>query len=669
VLLLFEIGWRVHDLILGGECEGAKGIMSSESKPKSPKKEKAKRTMSSLDVELLKKELNEANIKHAEEVYWLRLELDTTRRAKEAVEDRMAELYRDVQEMQDSKPSTKRPAIADATYVATLQRQVEKYERMVRVLNNQIGLVRNSSESIVKSLKDEISDLMDEKVQTEMTLMNKLTEVDKEKSDLQKRVQSLERQAEKTPKRALAWGKRNEKLEAEAKKLQEEVTELTLENKKLKLEVANNRNLRSIPNSKSFADNQVTVTEEELQQLIHEKEQLEEDLRRERTKSKENLNQFAKEKAKLSDKAEKLKNEMLLLRSTSEAAERMNLIQQDRDETLDGLERVSTLWNRADEAVHGLESIIMELRPRDDQPNEDRERLLSTLETATLVQGQVKVSLMLVELKLRNSLVCLKNDQVQLGALAPPDSAFSERLMEIQNEAMSSISKIEALVEKQIHSLGQQAASETELVRETMEAKVADMKQMLEKQEQLEEEIRRLKQSVNSTPQSGTERRSSEQALELFVSQQALETLQNEVLQVVEKVKEKNEVIGRLTAEIDEHKVRERTLMEELKRHMKDQADRQLEEQQRIMKENAKYEESDDESYTSDYEYEEKTVLEPEEKKTAEQPSSNSYDEYEEKTVAEQTVYEYEEQTVLEEEEEDETVYEEQTVYDGATVI
>jgi chromosome segregation ATPase len=108
-------------------------------------------------VETLQEELNENNVKHREEVYWLRLELDTTRREKEAVEDRMATLYRDMQEMEESKPSRTRPLTVDAQYVVQLQNQLEKYERMMRVMNNQLNLVRNSSDAVVKSLKEEIS--------------------------------------------------------------------------------------------------------------------------------------------------------------------------------------------------------------------------------------------------------------------------------------------------------------------------------------------------------------------------------------------------------------------------------------------------------------------------------------------------------------------------------
>ena len=54
--------------------------------------------------------------------------------------------------------------------------------------------------------------------------------------------------------------------------------------------------------------------------------------------------------------------------------------------------------------------------------------------------------------------------------------------------------------------------------------------------------------------------------------------------------------------------------MEELKRHMKDQADRQMAEQQRLMEQREQYESSDDEFDESESaggsEYEEKTVEE-----------------------------------------------------------
>lgn len=143
---------------------------------------------------------------------------------------------------------------------------------------------------------------------------------------------------------------------------------------------------------------------------------------------------------------------------------------------------------------------------------------------------------------------------------------------------------------------------------------------MLKHQKKLEAELAKLrKQKGATTNESGN-------PVEMLMSKKALETLQQEVLSVVQKVNEKNETIGRLNAVIEEHKVRERSLMEELRRHIKDQADRQLLEQQRIMEQNAQYHDTDteDRSLGSDGSFEEQTIDE---------------------TYYEQTVYE--EETVL----------------------
>ena len=68
---------------------------------------------------------------------------------------------------------------------------------------------------------------------------------------------------------------------------------------------------------------------------------------------------------------------------------------QQEDIIVSMLDRVTDIWDRADASVFlSLEGVMDPLRPTDDiQVTEDRERRLSTLETAFLVQGQVKVSL------------------------------------------------------------------------------------------------------------------------------------------------------------------------------------------------------------------------------------------------------------------------------------
>lgn len=454
----------------------------------------------------LQKELKEMKVKHKEETYWLKLELDTMKREKEAVEKRVSEMYRDMQEMKD-------PTIATADSddsEAQLQAKVKKYSHMAKALNQQIILVRHSSEQIVKNLKDEIKDVVEASSQTEKDLLNELEKLQKENEMLKVRNGS---------------GTSSTELKAEVEEL-----------KKEKAELAN-------------------------------------ELKEERAKSRDTISHLRQEKTRLSEMLERMQGDVLVLRSSAESVQSMEQIREDRDQSMQTLERVALLWDRADEAIHSLETVMEELKSKEEQPvpNEDRERALSTLETASLVHGQVKVALMLIELKLRNGLNSLKNDAAELGAVSAADPAIVANIATAQQESMAAIAKVEESLKLQMEHLEDKSMAETKEVKENLESRMKDLKEMQAKQKKLEQEV--AKMSVEELGTLAKQTSSKDKSVELFVSRKILERLQNEVLQVVARVKEKNETIGRLEASVEEHKVREKTLIEELRRLMKDRGD------------------------------------------------------------------------------------------------
>lgn len=460
-------------------------------------------------VHKLQKEMKEMKVKHKEETYWLKLELDTMKREKAAVETRMSELFRDMQEVKD-------PAIATADSddsEAQLQAKVKKYSAMVKALNNQIILVRHSSEQIVKNLKDEIKDVVDASSQTEKDLLNELEKVQKENGTLRDKLQN--------------------------------------------------------GSGASPADEMKT----EYEALKKEKTELQAELKNERIKSRDTIGHLRQEKTRLSEMLERMQGDVLVLRSSAEAVQSMDQIREDRDESISALERVALLWDRADEAIQSLETTMEELKPKEEEPvqNEDRERALSTLETASLVHGQVKVSLMLIELKLRNGLMSLKNDSAELGSMAVAEPAIVQQISHAQDESLAAISKLEDSLKLQMEHLEDKSIKETKEVKENLENRVRDLKKLQEKQKKLEQEV--AKMSVDELGTFAKETSSSDKNVELFVSRKILERLQNEVLQVVSRVKEKNETIGRLEASVEEHKAREKTLLEEVRKLMKDRGD------------------------------------------------------------------------------------------------
>lgn len=579
------------------------------------------------DIRLIKlqTELNEVTVKHREELYWLKLELDTTRREKEAVEDRMAELYRDMQELQeDTRRSPVKSPPVDATYVNDLQNQLKKYERMVRVMHNQINLVRNSTDNVVKSLKDEISDLMDDKSRNEVSLMNKLSDLEKQNKELAFKLEVAEQQQKPTVIR----------LPPSAAPAPPPPRRLVT------------ASIRS--NGHESATN-LEQKEAELKRLRAENRKVIGELNEERKNAKKAADQALEEKEKLTQKVDSLENELLVVRSSADVVNTLERLQQDRTESLTTLERVALVWDRADESIHNLEHVMAELRPTDERMSEGQERMLSTLETAALVHGQIKVSLMLIELKLRNNLSCLGNDRATLGGIAA-DDVFEERLTAIQKESMDAIEQVGGLLNEQIARLEEQSVIESKFVKDELDAKVGDIRRMENIQKQLEEEITKLHDSTRSYTK---EELSGDDNAELFVSRKVLEQLQLEVLQVVERVKEKNEQIGRLTAIVEEHKVRERSLMQELKRMLAEQAKTEMEERQRRFDAQAA---EDDESDVTDSDYEDNSSSAPYYGEDAPiRTESREEETFLEESVMEETVYEEEivEEVAVEEVEDD----------------
>jgi chromosome segregation ATPase len=488
----------------------------------------------------LQKEMNETDVKHKEEVYWLQLELESARREKEAAEDRMAELYRDLREMteegQEELEDTQTPARTDTEYIVDLQERVVKYARTLGVLDNQLSMVKNSCDEVVKSLKEELEDVIEEKCRMEMDLLNQLAVLDNDKRDVEVEFDEQMR-----------------------------IKEEHINNLSQGIGVMNGYH----GNGDS---NKVDDLRQEITRLTEQTKKLEDELATVRAESSEKITHLEETNAEINAQIEKLTGDMDVMRqdSTAEAVQVLESLTRDRDETLAALERVANIWERADESVQTLEDVMDQIRPNDKNAVEgNKERLLSTLETASLLHGQIKVSLLLVELNLRNQLGALRNDKLQLGStdVAAASRNFSEQVKEIQNEAMATISQVDAKLTAGIKQLEEATRSETIEMKDALLAKTEELKSLQATHAKLEKEIANLKNAdeakVNGHVLNGATGASSS------VSREVLERLQSEVLKVVQRVKEKNEIIGRLNTCVEEHKMREQILKKELKRVMK----------------------------------------------------------------------------------------------------
>mmetsp|Transcript_29086 Transcript_29086/g.41147 ORF Transcript_29086/g.41147 Transcript_29086/m.41147 type:complete len:538 (-) Transcript_29086:45-1658(-) len=486
------------------------------------------------EISDLRRHIGEEDATHKQEVYWLRLEMDELRREKEDVEDRIDTLYRDLKEF--DQELIEREPNPDAEYVADLQSQLGKALRTLEILEQQTSMVKASCDEVVKSLKEEIADVMEDKIRMEMDLLNQLASLDGEKRDIEM------------------------EFEEQVKQKDEKISELK-------------QGIGVVDGNRSDEKKREEDLLNEISGLKSARRKLEDKLDAERNDADDAIERLKEANQDLEQQIESMTSDLEVMRqgAAAEAVQVLDALTRDRQETLTTLERVAMIWEKADDSIQALEDVMDELRPHDeDHVHGDRERLLSTLETASLVHGQIKVSLLLVELKLRNQLSSLKNDKLRMGGSAAVDDLnLTERMKEIQQEALTALDQVEDSLTDQIKQLEHLTREETSHVKDTLEERTEELRSMQSQHRKLEAEISRLREedSRKDFTDSGRSNGSSDTS----VSRAVLERLQNEIITVVDRMKEKNEVIGRLQTANDELKVREIALKKELKRMMKKQ--------------------------------------------------------------------------------------------------
>jgi hypothetical protein len=267
---------------------------------------------------------------------------------------------------------------------------------------------------------------------------------------------------------------------------------------------------------------------------------------------------------------------------------------------------LASQWKEIDGTVVQVDRITEALRSKSVDGGGSSQQLLSVMETVGLVHAHARASLMWTELRLQNHLAHLSENS------AAPQAAVhaAGRDSDIFQELMASVEQVEIQVSAQVQALQQQSANELTEVRALYEDKVKQLHIMSKRHAEVEAELTAIQRRQTTNEASGSADPSGTGKVELGFSQQALESLQSEVMQIVDQLQAKNATINRMKAEIDEHRVRERTLMDELKMHRKDQAHVQEMEQERRMRCNAQFDESEDCEEEDDSEYEERTIAE-----------------------------------------------------------
>jgi hypothetical protein len=534
-------------------------------------------------IERLHRELNKSRVQHREEVYWLRLELDSSRRDKEAVEDRMAELYRDVQEMSDapagnaSAQDEESPAVAciEPDYVSALQDRLTAYERSVGILNRQIEMLKTSAEVVVASMKQEVTDLMEEKTMVERDLLNQISSLDTTRRRLEIEL-SARRAAVRhpTPVNVPNWHE-------SASDDQTVGIESPADNTAAGVNAMRELSLQSIGttqgSSRSFTDHDDELN---LQQLL-------ERSRGEIEKWKKEAEASTMDNIKLKGKLDEVTKDLTLTRSSANVALALDRIERDREETLSQLDRITTLWDRADRTVLVVEGLLSDFHPRSGEQEgtsayqTDRHRLVSTLETATLVHGQIKMSLTLIELSFRNHLTRIQDDNLHL----PRNEQLIYRMEEIRNETLSAIEDAEVKWTVAVAEVEKQKLAENTSINGALNVQLGVLQKIQERHMLLEHELEELKKRPftsqneatlvfeaspsDSLVVNGIEDQSLRNGMPpsvVLVSRGVMARLQKEIFAVVELVEQKNEAIILLMNTIDNHRLREEVLKKELTR-------------------------------------------------------------------------------------------------------
>lgn len=485
-----------------------------------------------MKLKMMEQELHRYKVQHKEGIYWLQLQLDTARREKDASEERMAELQADLQGMlrmdEDSRTSSD-DVIIDNTdpEKSNMKDRLEKYKTSLDVMENQLTMLKTSSGEVVKTLKEEIADLMEDRSKMELDLLNQLSALDSEKrrSDLEYEIQ-------------------------------------------LKLKDETIDRLRAQGNLKLASSSDVDELEIEIGRLRQLNRKAEDIIDRERAEADDVIQRLEEDKSRLERRLEAAVDDIAILKTGSSAKEAIKVLDRiaiERENITSTMLRVATVWELADASVLSLEEAMDRLRPFDDtEINGDSGRLLSTLESAALVHGQVKVSLLLVELKLRNQLLCLKSDKLSLGWAGPSDHEVERNMQDIQKDALTALSQVEAALSVQIQQLEKTALRETAKLKEELRQRVDKLTEIQENYKELETDVTRHKTSNNDSDNLAGAFTSQEDRSPITAA--VINQLNAEVIRIVERIQEKDAAISALKAELNLYKAREQNLRKELKK-------------------------------------------------------------------------------------------------------
>lgn len=543
------------------------------------------RTQQEMSIIEVRDELHKMRIERREEKYWSKLDTENHVKMLQTSDLRVAELERELVSTSLGKATPKMPQNLDREHVARLHAHLTKSLKIIAVLDNQIGVVKSSCDEVVKSLKEELTEVMEERSKMELDLLNQISTVDNEKrlveKDLNMKLQSRRDDVES--------------LRRKVRALEEELRARSDGPNCVNGTAATNDadvKQRAGEKTEDAEKTQLSASEASLHQKIDtlttEKLQLQIDMKGELQQAQSTIFDLENKSNEQSARIQKLEeeNSALTSRKVFEEQDIVRNIATDKEEAVTSLERLETIETGMAESMKVLEKVMVTMKPllqenegHDDEDDDDDHdvstcrMLVSTLDRALLLYEQVKLSHFLVELKLRNQMAAVGED----GKVYPE---FAKRVLLRNRRTAAEQSRRRQMVQDNAIAKMQQMERESQrflgqLREDDQSQKDTRVTRLRDDLRKSQESVRQLGTTVNllqmgrrcsSTSLSDSLEPLNQDAPSSQVSAEVMNKLQNEIFSTVERLQEKNNTITELTSCVEEHKVREEVLKREVKR-------------------------------------------------------------------------------------------------------
>ena len=491
----------------------------------------------------LEKETNGYKTQHKEGIYWLQLQLNSTRKEKNAADERIAELEKELRNLTTLEKQSRKPSmhstIVDSVeggdekddLIAQLQSRLQMYESSFGAMEDQMAMVKASSGEVVKTLKKEIADLMEDHTRSELELLNQLSELENEN-----RRRQLEHTLELHNKDETIEALRNHDTHSTSANQQHESVWTLVYDESLCTENTKN----STHASEIYSGHQANDCSATLIRTEGDQSQLVLRLEEENTELQQKLDKAKKE---LKDLQSSLKT-----KHDSEQAPKFS----DERRAIDlSLDKLKTTMGSTNDTVFELKRLVKVLQTSN--PAKEKKRILSVLDSASLINEEIKLSILLTELKLRNEFECLKKNRMVNMSQDHTEFCEEQLIFDLKNIQSDALVELET------------AEAEFSIQMKELERRVKAKKMNLDDSIQRHTQERVKKYEVQ--PEDGLDPLDCTESScdRINISCSVLNLLEKELLQYAERIKAKNKKIGVLKQELHDYKSREKRLRKELR--------------------------------------------------------------------------------------------------------